>query len=44
MDYKGILKSIGTKKRFYKKMYHLKDTSKKNEIECKVKKLQKASA
>ena len=34
---KGILKSIGTKNRLYRKNCHLKDPSKRNEIECKVK-------
>ena len=35
--YKGILRSIGTKNRPYKKNCGLKDPSKWNEIECKVK-------
>ena len=38
---KVILKSIGTKNRLYKKMCCLKDPSKRNETECKVKNYKK---
>ena len=38
---KGILKSICTKNRLYKKMRYSKDPSKRNEIETKVKNYKK---